>query len=162
MPVRCTTYDRRGHGRADAPGHGVDADTLADDLAGLLQALDLHDLVLVGHCMRGGEVVRCLARHGTEGVRAVALVSSLTPYALATHDDPLGVPAALVEQLAALARDRAGRSAAGAHASFALSGAGSWVSPASVERTLHGMCATHQDRLSADLLELARAPACAP
>lgn len=138
--LRCITYDRRGHGRSQAPGYGYDADTLADDLAGLLDALDLRDAVLVGHSMGGGEIVRHLSRHGSARVDAVALVSSLTPYALATDDNPLGVPADLLEQqLAALTRDRAGWFAAGADAFFAVDGAGSWVSPAMIERTVR-MC----------------------
>ena len=135
--LRCITYDRRGHGRSEDPGHGYDADTLADDLAGLVDRLDLTDAVLVGHSMGGGEVVRCLARHGSSRVSAIALVSSLTPYALATDDHPVGVPVEALGQTAqALVRDRAGWFAAGADDYFAVRGAGAWVSAAMVDRTL--------------------------
>jgi pimeloyl-ACP methyl ester carboxylesterase len=135
--LRCVTYDRRGHGRSQDPGRGYDADGLADDLAGLLEDLDLTDAVLVGHSMGGGEVVRYLARHGSARVSAVALVASLTPFALATPDHPVGVPAEALQQTAlALTRDRAGWFAAGADGYFALDGAGAWVSPAMVDRTL--------------------------
>lgn len=135
--LRCITYDRRGHGRSEDPGRGYDADTLADDLAGLLERLDLTGAVLVGHSMGGGEVVRCLARHGSARVSAIALVCSSTPFALATDDHPVGVPVeALGETAQALTRDRAAWFAAGARDYFALNGAGSWVSPAMVDRTL--------------------------
>ena len=76
--LRCITYDRRGHGRSEDPGHGYDADTLADDLAGLPDTLDLHDAVLGPARQPTGERGR--------------LVSSLTPYALATDVHPLGIP----------------------------------------------------------------------
>jgi len=61
--LRCVGPDRRGHGRSDAPGGGYDYDTLAGDLAVLLEALDLREVTLVGHSMGGGEIVRYLSRH---------------------------------------------------------------------------------------------------
>ena len=57
-------YDRRGHGRSGQPGRGYDCDTLADDLAALIEHLDLREVTLVGHSMGGGEIVRYLSRHG--------------------------------------------------------------------------------------------------
>lgn len=137
---RCVTYDRRGHGRSQDPGKGYDADTLADDLAGLIERLGLSDAVLVGHSMGGGEIARYLSRHGNSRVSAIALVSSLTPFALATEDNPVGLPAeAMAGTAQALIRDRAGWFASGADDYFAVRGEGSWVSLAMIDRTLR-MC----------------------
>lgn len=76
LGLRCVAYDRRGHGRSDDPGRGFDYDTLADDLAAVLEARELHDVTLVAHSMGGGEVVRYLTRHGSGRVRSVVLVAS--------------------------------------------------------------------------------------
>ncbi|WP_225730782.1 MULTISPECIES: alpha/beta fold hydrolase [unclassified Nocardia] len=76
---RAVAYDRRGHGRSDDPGTGYDFDTLADDLAALLDRLDLTDAVLVGHSMGGGEVIRYLTRYGTTRVARIALVGATAP-----------------------------------------------------------------------------------
>jgi non-heme chloroperoxidase len=76
---RAVAYDRRGHGRSDDPGKGYEFDTLADDLAELLVALDLTDVTLVGHSMGGGEVARYLSRHGGQRVSRIVLVSSTVP-----------------------------------------------------------------------------------
>lgn len=76
---RCVAYDRRGHGRSDAPAHGYDADTLADDLAGLMTALDLRRAPLVSHSMGFGEVVRYLAHHGADRMARVVLLAPTTP-----------------------------------------------------------------------------------
>ncbi|BCJ28811.1 alpha/beta fold hydrolase [Actinocatenispora sera] len=76
---RAIAYDRRGHGRSDDPGTGYDFDTLADDLATLLDTLGLTEVTLVGHSMGGGEVVRYLSRHGARRVARVALVASTVP-----------------------------------------------------------------------------------
>jgi non-heme chloroperoxidase len=92
--VRCIAFDRRGHGRSDAPAGGYDLDTLADDVAAVVEALGLRDLTLVGHSMGGGEAVRYLGRHGTSRVRNVALVSSTTPFLTRTADNPHGAPSA--------------------------------------------------------------------
>ncbi|WP_229890521.1 alpha/beta fold hydrolase [Streptomyces mashuensis] len=105
--LRCITYDRRGTGRSDWPWHGYDYDTLADDLAALLDHLDLRDAVLVGYACGGGEAVRYLARHGTGRVGALALVASTTPLMMRTHDNPGGLePAGFEEALATMAGDR--------------------------------------------------------
>ncbi|WP_405164253.1 alpha/beta hydrolase [Nocardia sp. NBC_01499] len=77
---RAVAYDRRGHGRSDDPGRGHDFDTLADDLAALLDRLDLTDVTLVGHSMGGGEVIRYLTRHGGHRVARIALVGATAPY----------------------------------------------------------------------------------
>jgi non-heme chloroperoxidase len=76
---RAVAYDRRGHGRSDDPGTGYEFDTLADDLAAVLDTLDLADATLVGHSMAGGEVVRYLSRHGDERISRIALVGSTAP-----------------------------------------------------------------------------------
>jgi len=68
---RCIAYDRRGHGRSDQPSGGYDSDTLADDLAAVLDALDLEQVTLVGHSMAGGEIVRYVSRHGDARVARI-------------------------------------------------------------------------------------------
>lgn len=120
--LRCITYDRRGHGRSDDPGHGYDFDTLADDLAALLVQLDLSAVTLVGHSMGCGEIARYLARHGSGRIARVALLSPTMPFLLRTEDNPTGVPKSYLEQhLAALGNDRpAYFSADGAIAFFGL------------------------------------------
>lgn len=90
--IRCVAFDRRGHGRSDAPASGYDLDTLADDVAAVLSALDLRGVTLVGHSMGGGEVVRYLARHGSARIAKVALISSSTPFLTKTPDNPYGAP----------------------------------------------------------------------
>src|SRR5919106_3420038 len=94
---RCIAYDRRGHGRSDWPWDGYDYDTLADDLATLLERLDLRDATLVGHSMGGGEVVRYLTRHGVGRVSRIALVAATAPFPMQTSDNPDAIPRALME-----------------------------------------------------------------
>src|SRR5271167_4953435 len=72
---RCIAHDRRGHGRSSQPWNGNDMDTYADDLATLVEALDLKQAVFVGHSTGGGEVVRFLARHGSKRAVGVVLIS---------------------------------------------------------------------------------------
>src|SRR5690242_14083906 len=74
---RAVAHDRRGHGRSSQPWNGNDMDTYADDLASVIDALDLHDAVLVGHSTGGGEVTRYIGRHGTDRVRKVVLVGAV-------------------------------------------------------------------------------------
>jgi non-heme chloroperoxidase len=76
---RAVACDRRGHGRSDDPGRGYEFDTLADDLAALLNRMDLTDVTLVGHSMGGGEIVRYLSRHGNQRVAQIVLVGSTVP-----------------------------------------------------------------------------------
>ncbi|WP_194922743.1 alpha/beta fold hydrolase [Catenulispora pinisilvae] len=76
---RAIAFDRRGHGRSDDPGTGYDFDTLADDLAAVLDGLELSDVTLVGHSMGGGEVIRYLTRHQARRVSRFALVGSTAP-----------------------------------------------------------------------------------
>jgi pimeloyl-ACP methyl ester carboxylesterase len=89
---RAIAYDRRGHGRSDDPGAGYEFDTLADDLATLVDTLDLTDITLVGHSMGGGEIVRYLSRHGERRVAGIALVGSTVP---ALDADPAAAAAVL-------------------------------------------------------------------
>jgi non-heme chloroperoxidase len=89
---RAVAYDRRGHGRSDDAGRGYDYDRLSEDLAALLDELDLREVTLVAHSMGAGEAVRYLTRHGGERVARLALVAPTTPYLLQTPDNPDGVP----------------------------------------------------------------------
>ncbi len=89
--LRCIAYDRRGHGRSQEPGYGYDFDTLADDLAAVIQQLDLRGITLVGHSMGAAEVVRYLARHHADRVARAVLVATITPFTLKTADNPEGV-----------------------------------------------------------------------
>jgi non-heme chloroperoxidase len=77
---RAIAYDRRGHGRSDDSGRGYDFDRLADDLAEILELLDLNDVMLVGHSMSGGEIIRYLGRHGSRRVSRLALVAATAPW----------------------------------------------------------------------------------
>jgi len=91
--LRCIAYDRRGHGRSSVPPSGYDCDTLADDLAAVLTALDLHDVTLVGHSFGSGEIVRYLTRHGAGRIAKLALIApAATPFVMRTADNPNGVP----------------------------------------------------------------------
>ena len=90
--MRCITYDRRGHGRSDQPNAGYDTDTLADDLAEVLEALDLTNVTLVGHSMGAGEIVRYLARHGSQRVARIVLLAPTTPFLKQAPDNPDGIP----------------------------------------------------------------------
>jgi non-heme chloroperoxidase len=89
---RCVAHDRRGHGRSDQPWSGNEMDTYADDLASLVQHLDLHDAVHVGHSTGGGEVARYIGRHGTDRVAKAVLIGSVTPIMLRTPANPAGLP----------------------------------------------------------------------
>ena len=89
---RCIAHDRRGHGRSSQPWHGNDMDTYADDLAQLIEKLDLHDIVLMGFSTGGGEITRYIGRHGTNRVKKAVLVSAVPPLMLQTPDNPHGLP----------------------------------------------------------------------
>ncbi|MFL6336144.1 MAG: alpha/beta fold hydrolase [Pyrinomonadaceae bacterium] len=89
---RCIAHDRRGHGRSTQTWEGNDLDTYADDLAKLVEALDLRDAVLVGHSTGGGEVTRYIGRHGTGRVAKAVLVSAIPPLMLKTEANPGGLP----------------------------------------------------------------------
>jgi non-heme chloroperoxidase len=89
---RAIAHDRRGHGRSSQPWTGHDLDTYADDLAQLLDTLDVRDAVLVGHSTGGGEVTRYVGRHGTGRVAKLLLLGAITPLMLKTDTNPQGTP----------------------------------------------------------------------
>src|SRR5687768_11872507 len=89
---RCIAHDRRGHGRSSQPWNGNDMDTYADDLAAVIEHLDLKDAVLVGFSTGGGEVARYIGRHGTKRVAKAALIAAVPPLMLKTPANPGGLP----------------------------------------------------------------------
>jgi non-heme chloroperoxidase len=98
---RCVAHDRRGHGRSSQPFYGNDMNTYADDLATVLQALELNEVTLVGFSTGGGEVARYIGRHGTERVKKAALISAIPPLMLKTPENPGGVPIEVFDGLRA-------------------------------------------------------------
>ncbi|UDY24631.1 alpha/beta fold hydrolase [Nocardioides sp. Kera G14] len=88
--LRVITYDRRGFGRSDKPATGYSYDTLADDLAGLIEALGLHDASLVGFSMGGGEVARYVAKHGEDRLHSVVFAAAVPPMMMKTPGNPDG------------------------------------------------------------------------
>ena len=101
---RVITYDRRGFGQSGHPMLGYDYDTFADDLAAVLDDLDVTGATLVGFSMGGGEVARYLSRHGAARIAKVALVSSVVPYLLKGDDNPDGVDQSVFEDMKAQIR----------------------------------------------------------
>ncbi len=97
---RCIAHDRRGHGRSSQPWTGNDLDTYADDLAELLETLDLRDAVLIGHSTGGGEVTRYIGRHGTTRVAKAVLIGAIPPLMLKTAANPGGTPIEAFRQAA--------------------------------------------------------------
>ncbi len=89
---RCIAHDRRGHGRSSQPWNGNTMDTYADDLAALVEKLDLKGAIHVGHSTGGGEVARYIGRHGTKRVAKAVLIGSVTPLMLKTPANPGGLP----------------------------------------------------------------------
>ena len=96
---RTIAYDRRGFGRSEQPWDGYDYDTLADDLAAVIDQCDAEGATIVGFSMGGGEVARYLARHGTASVSKAALIASVVPYMLKADDNPDGVPQAAFDDM---------------------------------------------------------------
>ena len=89
---RCIAHDRRGHGRSSQPWHGNDMDHYADDLAQLVEKLDLKNAIHVGHSTGGGEVTRYIGRHGTKRVAKAVLIGAVPPLMLKTPTNPGGLP----------------------------------------------------------------------
>ena len=89
---RVIAHDRRGHGRSSQPWYGNDMNTYADDLAELVQKLDLKDAIHVGHSTGGGEVARYIGRHGTKRVAKAVLIGAVPPLMLRTAANPGGLP----------------------------------------------------------------------
>jgi non-heme chloroperoxidase len=105
---RCIAHDRRGHGRSSQPWNGNEMDTYADDLAALVEKLDLKDAIHVGHSTGGGEVARYIGRHGTKRVAKAVLIGAVPPLMLKTAANPGGLPIDAFNQLrTAVLADRA-------------------------------------------------------
>jgi non-heme chloroperoxidase len=98
---RCIAHDRRGHGRSSQPWNGNDLDTYADDLAAVVEALNLKNAIHVGHSTGGGEVVRYIGRHGTRRVAKAVLIGAIPPLMLKTPANPGGLPIEVFDQLRA-------------------------------------------------------------
>ena len=104
---RTIAHDRRGHGRSSQTSAGNDMDGYADDLAALIEALDLHDITIVGHSTGGGEVARYIGRHGTARVAKAVLISAVPPSLVKSEANPGGLPMELFDGLlAGLLKDR--------------------------------------------------------
>jgi non-heme chloroperoxidase len=104
---RVVAHDRRGHGRSSQSSSGNDMNGYADDLAALIEALDLRDATLVGHSTGGGEVTRYIARHGSKRVAKAVLVAAVPPIMLKTQANPEGLPMEVFDGLrAGLVKDR--------------------------------------------------------
>ncbi len=98
---RCVAHDRRGHGRSDQPWDGNDMDTYADDLAELVEALNLRSAMHVGHSTGGGEVARYIGRHGTSRVAKAVLISAVPPIMVKSDANPGGTPMEAFDQIRA-------------------------------------------------------------
>lgn len=98
---RCIAHDRRGHGRSSQPWNGNDLDTYADDLATLVETLELKNVIHVGHSTGGGEVARYIGRHGTKRVAKAVLIGAIPPLMLKTPANPGGVPIEVFDQIRA-------------------------------------------------------------
>lgn len=98
--MHAIAYDRRGFGRSEQPVGGYDYDTLADDLADVLEHYDAQDTTLIAFSMGGGEVARYLSRHGTQRIRNSVLISAVVPYMLKTADNPDGVEEQVFDAMA--------------------------------------------------------------
>lgn len=96
---RCIAHDRRGHGRSSQPWNGNDMDTYADDLALLVETLDLNNAIHVGHSTGGGEVARYIGRHGTHRVAKAVLIGAVTPLMLKTYANPHGLALAVFDEI---------------------------------------------------------------
>ena len=96
---RCIAHDRRGHGRSGQPWEGNDMNTYADDLATLVERLDLKNAIHVGHSTGGGEVARYIGRHGTKRVAKAVLIGAVTPLMLKTPTNPNGTPMEAFDQI---------------------------------------------------------------
>ena len=98
---RCIAHDRRGHGRSSQPWNGNDMDTYADDLAALVNTLDLEQVIHVGHSTGGGEVARYIGRYGTKRVAKAVLIGAVPPLMLKTPANPGGLPLEVFDQIRA-------------------------------------------------------------
>lgn len=105
---RVIAHDRRGHGRSSQASAGNDMNGYADDLAAVIETLDLNDVTVVGHSTGGGEVTRYIGRHGTARVAKAVLISAVPPFLLQTEANPEGIPIEVFDGIcASLMKDRA-------------------------------------------------------
>lgn len=105
---RAIAYDRRGFGRSEQPWGGYDYDTLADDLASVIEQTDAQNAAIIGFSMGGGEVARYMSRHQGKGVSQAGLISSVVPYMLKTADNPNGTDQSVFDDMTAqMKEDRA-------------------------------------------------------
>lgn len=98
---RCIAHDRRGHGRSGQPWDGNDMNTYADDMANLLDTLDLKRAILIGFSTGGGEVARYIGRHGSSRIAKIVLISSVPPLMIRTPDNPKGLPVKVFDEIRA-------------------------------------------------------------
>jgi non-heme chloroperoxidase len=109
LGFRVVAHDRRGHGRSSQTWGGNEMDTYSDDLAALIEKLELRDAILVGHSTGGGEVTRYLGRHGSSRVAKAALIGAVPPLMLKTEANPNGLPRAAFDAIrSGVAGDRSG------------------------------------------------------
>ncbi|AHH20259.1 putative hydrolase [Nocardia nova SH22a] len=139
---RCILLDRRGHGRSDRPAEGYDLDTRADDVAELLEHLDVREAAVVAHSGGGAEAVRYLSRHGQDRVARLILVAAAVPKLSWSEDHTAGLPQAAIDaSLAALRADRAKWMADRAQGYFATH-LGNDVSPARIDQEVRRCLST--------------------
>ena len=104
---RVVAHDRRGHGRSSQASSGNDMDGYADDLAAVIEALNLNDATLVGHSTGGGEVARYISRHGTKRVAKAVLIAAVPPIMVKTASNPEGLPIEVFDDMrSGLTKDR--------------------------------------------------------
>ena len=149
---RCIAHDRRGHGRSSQPWNGNDMNTYADDLAQIIESLDLKDVMLTGFSAGGGEVARYIGRQGTQRVARIALIAAVPPLMLQTASNPGGLPIKVFDDLRAGAvADRSQfykEIASGPF--FGFNRPGAKVSPGMIDWFwLQGMQAGHKNALDA-------------
>lgn len=138
---RCIAHDRRGHGRSGQPWDGNDMDTYADDLASLVKALKLKNVIHVGHSTGGGEVARYIGRNGTKRVAKVVLIGSVTPLMMKTKANSGGLPIKAFNDIRA----------------HVLADRSQFFSTLKIyPGAPHGMCATLKDQINEDLLTFFR------
>lgn len=146
---RTIAYDRRGFGRSSQPWSGYDYDTLADDLAAVIEQTGAQDAVLVGFSMGGGEIARYMSRHGGKSVVKTILVGSVVPFMLKTGDNPTGTEQAVFDKMAQGMREDRAKFFAGFFKDFF--GVGMLAHPVSEEMLVDARTVAMQASLKATL-----------